>query len=146
MNLPSEWVTELLSYSQVRLLVIRTFCSRFSIINLKPLISTNFKIGYNDCTISLRFSAEPFKLALRVELKAWKLLFGHSINNKYKHSMDEITQFVSDYSKRLARQINDLEDVRNAMAALEDIRQNEIRIDMILGPIEVLHLLKFTMN
>lgn len=60
--------------------------------------------------------------------------------------MDEITQFVSDYSKRLARQINDLEDVRNAMAALEDIRQNEIRIDMILGPIEVLHLLKFTMN
>ena len=52
--------------------------------------------------------------------------------------MDEIMQFVSDYSKRLGRQINDLEDVRNAMAALEDIRQNEIRIDMILGPIEVL--------
>ena len=80
---------------------------------------------------------EPFKLALRVEIKAWKLLFGHSINEKYKRSMDEITQFVSDNSKRLGRQINDLEDVRNAMAALEDIRQNEIRIDMILGPIEV---------
>ena len=81
---------------------------------------------------------EPFKLALLVEIKAWKLLFGHSINNKYKQRMDEITQFVSEYSKRLGRQINDLEDVRNAMAALEDIRQNEIRIDMILGPIEVL--------
>ena len=80
---------------------------------------------------------EPFKLALRVEIKAWKLLFGHSINEKYKRSMDEITQFVSDNSKRLGRQINDLEDVRNAMASLEDIRQNEIRIDMILGPIEV---------
>ena len=80
---------------------------------------------------------EPFKLALRVEIKAWKLLFGHSINEKYKRSMDEITQFVSDNSKRLGRQINDLEDVRNAMAALEDIRQNEIRIDMILEPIEV---------
>lgn len=51
--------------------------------------------------------------------------------------MDEITQFVNDNSKRLGRQINDLEDVRNAMAALEDIRQNEIRIDMILEPIEV---------
>ena len=80
---------------------------------------------------------EPFKLALRVEIKAWKLLFGHSINEKYKRSMDEITQFVNDNSKRLGRQINDLEDVRNAMAALEDIRQNEIRIDMILEPIEV---------
>lgn len=51
--------------------------------------------------------------------------------------MDEITQFVSEHSKRLGRQINDLEDVRNAMAALEDVRQNEIRIDMILEPIEV---------
>jgi len=80
---------------------------------------------------------EPFKLALRVEIKAWKLLFGHSINEKYKRSMDEITQFVNDYSKRLGRQINDLEDVRNAMTALEYIRQNEIRIDMILEPIEV---------
>ena len=64
-------------------------------------------------------------------------MFGHSINNKYKQRMDEITQFVSEHSKRLGRQINDLEDVRNAMAALEDIRQNEIRIDMVLGPIEV---------
>ena len=81
--------------------------------------------------------SEPFKLALRVEIKAWKLLFGHSINNKYRQRMDGITQFVSEYSKRLSRQINDLEDVRNAMAALEDIRQNQIRIDMTLGPIEV---------
>lgn len=52
--------------------------------------------------------------------------------------MDEILQFVTEHSKRLGRPINDLEDVRNAMSALEDIRQNEIRIDMILGPIEVL--------
>lgn len=82
--------------------------------------------------------SEPFKLALLVEIKAWKLLFGHSINNKYKQCMDEILQFVTEHSKRLGRPINDLEDVRNAMGALEDIRQNEIRIDMILGPIEVL--------
>lgn len=51
--------------------------------------------------------------------------------------MDEIAQFVSEFSKRLSRPIDDLEDVRSAMAALEDIRQNEIRIDMTLGPIEV---------
>lgn len=51
--------------------------------------------------------------------------------------MDEITQFVSDFGKRLSRPINDLEDVRSSMAALEEIRQNEIRIDMTLGPIEV---------
>ena len=80
---------------------------------------------------------EPFKLALSVEIKYWKLLFGHSINEKYRASMDEITQFVSEYSKRLSRPINDLEDVRSAMAGLEEIRKNEIRIDMTLGPVEV---------
>nr|XP_054755650.1 high affinity cAMP-specific and IBMX-insensitive 3',5'-cyclic phosphodiesterase 8A-like [Lytechinus pictus] len=50
--------------------------------------------------------------------------------------MDEINNFVSDYSKRLSRPIKDLDDVRNAMAALEMIRQQDIRIDMTLGPIE----------
>lgn len=74
---------------------------------------------------------------MQVEIKSWKLLYGRSINAKFRSSMDEITQFVSDYGKKLHRPINDLEDVRNSMAALEDIRQNLIRIDMMLGPIEV---------
>ena len=80
---------------------------------------------------------EPFKLALCVEIKQWKLLFGHSINEKYRTAMEEITQFVTEYSKRLSRPINDLEDVRSAMSALEEIRKSEIYIDMTLGPVEV---------
>lgn len=51
--------------------------------------------------------------------------------------MDEVSNFVGDYSKRLGRPIKDLDDVRNAMSALETIRQEDIRIDMTLGPIEV---------
>ena len=62
---------------------------------------------------------------------------GKSLNQEYRKKMDELSEFVSDYSKRLARPINDLDDVRGAMAALEDIRHNEIRIDMTLGPVEV---------
>ncbi|XP_070548103.1 dynein axonemal heavy chain 8-like [Ptychodera flava] len=80
--------------------------------------------------------AEPIKLALTVEAKAWKLLFGRSLNEEYRQKMNEITEFVSDYTKKLSRPIGDLDDVRNAMSALEDIRNNDIRIDMTLGPIE----------
>lgn len=51
--------------------------------------------------------------------------------------MDEVLSFVDDYSKRLARPIRDLQDVRESMNALADIRNNQIHLDMSLGPIEV---------
>lgn len=80
---------------------------------------------------------EPIKYALNIETKSWKELFGKTLNKEYCLKMDEITNFIGDFSKRLARPIKDLDDVRNAMEALENIRQQEIRIDMTLGPIEV---------
>ncbi|XP_052061669.1 dynein axonemal heavy chain 8-like [Mytilus californianus] len=79
---------------------------------------------------------EKLKLALRVEIKAWKLLFGKELNNKFRNKMDEVLSFVDDYSKRLARPIRDLQDVRESMGALADIRNNQIHLDMSLGPIE----------
>ena len=51
--------------------------------------------------------------------------------------MDELSEFISEYTKRLSRPVLDLDDVRGAMSALDDIRHNEIRIDMTLGPVEV---------
>ncbi|KAJ8316142.1 LOW QUALITY PROTEIN: hypothetical protein KUTeg_006156 [Tegillarca granosa] len=58
---------------------------------------------------------EPLKLALRVEIKAWKLLFGKELNHKYCEKMEEILNFIDDYSKRLARPIRDLQDESYAM-------------------------------
>ena len=51
--------------------------------------------------------------------------------------MEEIFNFIEDLNKRLARPIKDLDDIRFSMAALKDIREAEIRIDMDIGPIEV---------
>ena len=51
--------------------------------------------------------------------------------------MENIFEFIEDLTKRLARPIKDLDDIRFAMAALKEIRENEIRIDMAIGPIEV---------
>jgi dynein heavy chain len=62
--------------------------------------------------------------------------------------MEEIVEYVEDNSVRLARPIKDLEDVRHAMGTLENIRCNQIRIDMCLGPIEETYamLQKFHVN
>ena len=50
--------------------------------------------------------------------------------------MEEIFQFIDNLTKRLSRGINDLDDVRGSMAALSEIREAEIRIEMTIGPIE----------
>ena len=51
--------------------------------------------------------------------------------------MEEIFTFLEDITKRLSRPIKDLDDIRLAMAALKEIRDKEIMIDMSIGPIEV---------
>ena len=83
------------------------------------------------------FFSEKLKFALRVEIKAWKLLFGKELNNKFKNKMEEVLGFVDENSTKLARPIKDLQDVKESMSALADIRNNQIHLDMSLGPIEV---------
>jgi dynein heavy chain len=80
---------------------------------------------------------EPLKQALRVEVDAWKQLYGRELNKMYKQKMNEIIAFMNEYSRKLLHPINDLEDVRQAMAALEALRHKQIDIDMNLAPIEV---------
>lgn len=51
--------------------------------------------------------------------------------------MENIFTFVEEISKKLNRQIKDLDDIRIAMAALKEIREQQISIDFQVGPIEV---------
>lgn len=82
-------------------------------------------------------SPEPMKLALSIEAKAWKMLLCRYLNEEYKKKMSDMIAFINDYLKKLSRPIRDLDDVRFAMEALACIRDNEIQMDMTLGPIEV---------
>lgn len=76
-------------------------------------------------------------MALSIEAKAWKMLLCRYLNEEYKKKMSDMIAFISDYLKKLSRPIRDLDDVRFAMEALSCIRDNEIQMDMTLGPIEV---------
>ena len=55
---------------------------------------------------------------------------------RYRDIVDKNFETIDDWNVRLNRQIKDLDDVRETMAALKEIREKEIEIDMSLGPIE----------
>ena len=83
------------------------------------------------------FKSGPLKIALAVEAKAWKMLLCRYLNEEYKKKMTDMTSFITEYLKKLSQPLCDLDDFRFAMEALSIIRDNEIQMDMALGPIEV---------
>ena len=82
-------------------------------------------------------TAAPLKQSLTVEVKAWRTLICRHMNLRYKALLSEIDSFMDDVLGQMGRPIKDLEDVRQAMIALESVRQRQIDIDASLGPIEV---------
>ena len=84
----------------------------------------------------LLFLTEKLKLGLITEAKTWKHAYGRNLNDKCAREMDEILDFFDQMRKKLSRPVTDLDDIRSHMNALMEIRDNEIRIDMTITPIE----------
>ncbi|XP_048363840.1 dynein axonemal heavy chain 5 [Sphaerodactylus townsendi] len=88
------------------------------------------------CVGTIALYTADLKLALTTETKAWMIAFGQHCNKKYRSEMENIFTFVEEINKKLNRPIKDLDDIRMAMAALQDIREQQIPIDFQVGPIE----------
>ncbi|UJR23298.1 hypothetical protein I4U23_026313 [Adineta vaga] len=84
----------------------------------------------------LAIFTEHLKFALNQEVREWVVLYGQACNVKYRKEMNQVLTFIEDIEKRLSREIKDLEDIRLVMIAVKDLRENEIRIDMNITPIE----------
>lgn len=82
------------------------------------------------------FRAEHLKTALMGEARAWKLAYGRSLNESCGKEMDSVLLFFDEMQKPLSRPVKDLDDIRAHMAALAEIRESEIRIDLTIAPIE----------
>ena len=82
------------------------------------------------------FVTDPLKLALTTESRNWKNAYAKALNEQCGSEMDEMLDFIDILTKRLSRPVKDLDDVRGHMAALAEIREAEIRIDMTITPIE----------
>lgn len=92
------------------------------------------------------FILVDLKLALTAETKSWMADYGALCNRKYQSEMEQIFAFVDEAGKKLNRQINDLDDIRIAMAALKEIRDHQISIDFQVGPIEVKSIIMGSKN
>lgn len=82
------------------------------------------------------FTAD-LKFSLTAETKAWMVVIGRHCNKKYRSEMENIFVVVEEFQKKLNRPIKDLDDIRIAMTALKEIREQQISIDFQVGPIEV---------
>ena len=76
-------------------------------------------------------------MGIITEIKEWVVLYGRSANSKYRTAMVDFFKFVTSFTKQLSRPLNDLDDVRFAMATLIELRNQEIQMDMEVTPIEV---------
>ena len=84
----------------------------------------------------LLFLTEKLRLAFVTEARGWKHAYGKHMNESCAQNMNEVLDFFDKLGKLLSRPIKDLDDVRSSMAALAEIREAEIRIDMTITPIE----------
>lgn len=76
------------------------------------------------------------KNALVAETDGWKQALSKALNVKSSSDMTEINNFTTEVIRQLTRPINDLEDVRLCMESLKELRENEIRFDAMMVPIE----------
>ena len=94
----------------------------------------------------IALSSDQLKLALCTEAKSWRVCYGHTMRTKYQTVMEEVFKSIDDWTKRLSRPLNDLDDIRSVMATLKEIRENEIQTDMQLDPIEVTKIIQDMQN
>ena len=83
---------------------------------------------------------DQLKVMLVTEAKQWRVCYGRIMSQNYQATMDRVFVSIEEWGKLLSRPLKDLDDVRSVMATLKEIRENEIRIDMCLGPIEVMYM------
>lgn len=126
-------------------------------VKMKEFLETNpgvneFRIEMNDYTQltdviamepdsltagAVNLNAESLKLALCTEARAWVVHYGRAMNYRYQLVMGEVFKSIDDWTKRLTRPLKDLDDIRFVMGTLREIRENEIKVEMSIDPIEV---------
>ncbi|XP_023388715.1 dynein heavy chain 5, axonemal [Pteropus vampyrus] len=88
------------------------------------------------CVGPIALYTADLKFTLTAETKAWVVVIGRHCNKKYRSEMENIFTLVEEFNKKLNRPIKDLDDIRIAMAALKEIKEQQIPIDFQVGPIE----------
>ena len=90
---------------------------------------------------ALSLETAPMKLSLKQEAGAWKAQFAENLHNQGNQDLRDIFAYMKDASLKLSRKVADLEDVRNHMTVLKEVRERESEIDNVMVPIEEIYAL-----
>ncbi|XP_067125373.1 dynein axonemal heavy chain 8-like isoform X2 [Centruroides vittatus] len=84
----------------------------------------------------MKILTDDIKQSLLAEARSWKMQYGNQCRAKFYEKLYYISDFMADNLKKLSRSIADLDDIRNTMSCLENIREQQIDIDNMIDPIE----------
>lgn len=90
---------------------------------------------------SLMLTTQPLKNSLKSEAGAWKAQYAKNLHMQAKTDLDNLVSYMSETTKKLQREIKDLEDLRFIMTTLKQIREKESEIDLDINPVEEMYRL-----
>ncbi|GFR42148.1 hypothetical protein Agub_g3000 [Astrephomene gubernaculifera] len=88
---------------------------------------------------ALSLETMPLKNSLKAEAVSWKTQFAQNLHKQCSDDLKAFDNYIRDTNSKFHRKIEDLEDVRNVMAVLKEVREKESEIDNLIGPIEEMY-------
>jgi dynein heavy chain, axonemal len=98
---------------------------------------TNIASVHNIGALSLE--TMPLKSSLKSEAASWKAQFAQNLHKQCSEDLKSFDAYIRDTTLKLNRKIEDLEDVRNVMSVLKEVREKEADIDNLITPIEEMY-------
>ena len=113
-------------------------------VNLKQEIDEDFADVIKVDSIALH--SENCKESIKQEIRNWTLRYARTMNDNFKTKMVDVETVISELTTRLSRNITDLDDVRFAMMAINEFKQEEIMLDTEICQIEDCYALLNRLN
>uniref|UniRef100_T1J281 AAA+ ATPase domain-containing protein n=1 Tax=Strigamia maritima TaxID=126957 RepID=T1J281_STRMM len=79
---------------------------------------------------ALAFSTEKIKFQLEAEANGWIALLGRCCEQKYFREMGKLMFYIKDMTNKLSYSVCDLDDVRQAMHVLTNLRECEVNMEL----------------
>ncbi|CAD7698753.1 unnamed protein product [Ostreobium quekettii] len=90
---------------------------------------------------SLSLETQPLKYSLKAEAASWKAQFAKNLHKQGSEELKSLDNYIRETTLKLSRKVEDLEDVRNVVGVLKEVREKEADIDNLINPIEEMYAL-----
>ena len=84
----------------------------------------------------LSLETGPLKNSLRTEATMWKTQYNANIHKEALSELNEVLSYMGELEKRLDQDLEELDDVRQMMMLIREVRDKEVEIDVVMSPIE----------